>query len=32
MINTIDGIQSEELIAIAGKYFAEDSFIEVAVG
>lgn len=32
LINTIDGIQSEELIGIAAKYLAEDSFIEVAVG
>ena len=32
LINTIDGIQGEELIGIAAKYFAEDSFIEVAVG
>ena len=32
LINTIDGIQSEELIGIAATYFAEDSFIEVAVG
>lgn len=32
LINTIDGIQSEELIGIAAKYFAEDSFIEIAVG
>lgn len=32
LINTIDGIQGEELIGIAAKYFAEDSFVEVAVG
>jgi zinc protease len=32
LINTIDGIQSEELIGIAAQYFTEDSFIEVAVG
>jgi predicted Zn-dependent peptidase len=32
LINTVDGIQGEELIGIASKYFAEDSFIEVAVG
>jgi predicted Zn-dependent peptidase len=32
LINTVDGIQGEELIGIAAKYFAEDSFVEVAVG
>lgn len=32
MINRIDVITAEDLIAIAGQYFSEDSFVEVAVG
>ncbi|SKC38756.1 M16 family metallopeptidase [Ohtaekwangia koreensis] len=32
LINSIDSIQREELIAIAAQYFSEDKFIEVAVG
>lgn len=32
MINTIDGIQAEELITVANNYFSEDSFTEIAVG
>jgi predicted Zn-dependent peptidase len=32
MITRIDAITSDDLMRIANQYFAEDSFVQVAVG